>query len=70
MVSPRWEGTTIDWWTVKGGGATSSMGGPYRLGRSFGQADVGTMSGGTYVLTGGLESGADVIFYRQHRERT
>jgi len=46
---------SIDWFSVDGGGGTSS-GGPYTLSGTIGQPDAGTMSGGTYSLTGGFWS--------------
>lgn len=51
-------GYSLDWWTVDGGGATSSAGGSYGLGGSIGQPDAGgTSSSGTYTLTGGFWGG-------------
>ena len=50
-------GYTLDWWTVDGGGATSSAGGSYSLGGTIGQPDAGTSSGGTYTLSGGFWGG-------------
>jgi len=46
---------SIDWFTVDGGGGTSS-GGPYTLSGTIGQPDAGVMSGGNYTLTGGFWS--------------
>lgn len=43
----------ITWWTVDGGGGTSS-GGSYTLSGTIGQPDAGVLSGGTYSLTGGF----------------
>ena len=50
-------GYTLDWWTVDGGGATSSAGGSYSLGGTIGQPDAGTSTGGTYTLSGGFWGG-------------
>jgi hypothetical protein len=50
-------GYSLDWWTVDGGGTTSSTGGNYSLGGSIGQPDAGTSSGGTYTLDGGFWGG-------------
>jgi hypothetical protein len=50
-------GYTMDWWTVDGGGATSSTGGSYSLGGTIGQPDAGTSAGGTYALSGGFWGG-------------
>jgi hypothetical protein len=48
----------LSWFTVAGGGGTST-GGVYSVSGTIGQADAGsTMSGGAYTLTGGFWSGA------------
>ena len=47
----------LSWWTVDGGGAMFSTGGPFELGGTIGQPDAQTapvMTGGGYVLTGGF----------------
>ena len=49
-------GYTLDWWTVDGGGDTST-GGSYSLGGTIGQPDAGTSMGGTYALSGGFWGG-------------
>lgn len=46
----------IDWFTIDGGGGTSS-GGSYTLSGTIGQADAGTLSGGNYTLRGGFWPG-------------
>jgi hypothetical protein len=51
-------GYSLDWWTVDGGGGSSSTGGSYSLGGSIGQPDAGTSSGGTYLLEGGFWGGS------------
>ena len=43
----------IDWYTIDGGGGTSTGGG-YSLTGSIGQSDAGTMSGGSFSLDGGF----------------
>jgi hypothetical protein len=43
----------LDWFTVDGGGGTST-GGMYSLSGTAGQADAGAMSGGTFTLWGGF----------------
>jgi hypothetical protein len=43
----------ITWWTVDGGGGTSTGGG-YTLSGTIGQPDAGVLSGGGYTLTGGF----------------
>src|SRR5829696_2437250 len=44
---------SIDWYTIDGGGGTSTGGG-YSLTGSVGQPDAGTMSGGSFSLDGGF----------------
>ena len=44
---------TIDWFTIDGGGGTST-GGTYTVSGTIGQPDAGRMSGGTYTLDGGF----------------
>jgi len=44
---------TIDWFTIDGGGG-SSTGGAYSLSGTIGQPDAGTMTGGNYALAGGF----------------
>ena len=46
---------SIDWFTIDGGGGTST-GGSYSLSGTIGQPDAGVMSGGNYSLTGGFWS--------------
>ena len=46
--------TSLDWWTVDGGGATFSSGGSTSLGGTIGQPDAATARGGTYTLEGGF----------------
>ena len=46
---------SIDWFTIDGGGGTSSGGG-YSLSGTIGQPDAGTMSGGSFTLVGGFWS--------------
>ena len=43
----------IDWFTIDGGGGTSS-GGQYTLSGTIGQPDAGELAGGNYVLEGGF----------------
>ena len=47
----------LSWWTVDGGGSTSSTGGGYDLGGTIGQPDVGMSSADGYSLVGGFWSG-------------
>jgi hypothetical protein len=44
---------TLDWWSVDGGGGTSS-GGAYTLSGTIGQVDAATARGGDYALAGGF----------------
>jgi hypothetical protein len=44
---------SIDWFTIDGGGGTST-GGVYSLSGTIGQPDAGTLSGGSYSLIGGF----------------
>lgn len=44
---------SIDWFTIDGGGGTST-GGAYSISGTIGQPDAGTMSGGSYSLAGGF----------------
>jgi hypothetical protein len=55
-------GYSIDWYTIDGGGG-SSTGGSYSLGGSIGQPDAGSLSGGSYQLNGGFWGGASIANY-------
>ena len=44
---------TIDWFTVDGGGGTST-GGVYSVSGTIGQPDVGKMRGGSFAIEGGF----------------
>jgi hypothetical protein len=46
---------SIDWYSIDGGGGTSS-GGAYTLTGTIGQPDAGKLSGGDFELTGGFMS--------------
>ena len=46
---------SIDWFSIDGGGGTST-GGVYSVSGSIGQPDAGTLSGGPYTLVGGFWS--------------
>ena len=59
MGAPRAEaqsggGYDLTWNTIDGGGVTFSTGGAYSLDGTIGQGDAGTLSGGSYTLTGGF----------------
>jgi hypothetical protein len=52
----------LSWWTVDGGGGTSSGNG-YTLNGTLGQPDAGTVaSGGGYTLAGGFWHGGVAVF--------
>lgn len=44
----------LTWFTIDGGGTTSSAGGGLALSGTIGQPDTGTLSGGVYTLKGGF----------------
>jgi hypothetical protein len=46
----------LHWNTIDGGGSTNAAGGTYELSATSGQPDAGTLSGGSYVLSGGFWS--------------
>ncbi len=48
---------TIDWYTIDGGGGTSS-GGTFELSGTIGQPDAGVMTGGSFELSGGFWTAA------------
>jgi hypothetical protein len=50
----------IDWYTIDGGGGTST-GGPYSLSGTIGQPDAGRLSGGNFVLDGGFWGGVFAV---------
>ena len=51
---------SVDWFTIDGGGGTST-GGAYSVSGTIGQPDAGQMSGGPYALAGGFWSLINVI---------
>jgi hypothetical protein len=57
LVGPavRAQEQAIDWWTLDGGGATST-GGIYAVTGTVGQPDAGTLEGETYTVVGGFWS--------------
>ena len=55
-------GYDLSWFTIDGGGATFSTGGSYSLSGTIGQADAGTLNGGTYTLAGGFWGGASINY--------
>lgn len=50
----------LDWFTVDGGGGTSS-GGAFSISGTIGQPDAGVLSGGGYTVEGGFWSGVSII---------
>src|SRR5689334_9102237 len=52
----RAQNYSIEWFTVDGGGGTST-GDNYTLSGTMGQPDAGTLSGGSYTLEGGFWPG-------------
>jgi hypothetical protein len=54
-------GYDLSWWTVDGGGSTST-GKSYTLNGTIGQPDAGTLSsGGVYTLTSGFWHGGVIV---------
>ena len=49
----RAQSFSIDWFTIDGGGGTST-GGVYSVSGTIGQPDAGKMSGGNYSIAGGF----------------
>ena len=49
-------GLSIPWWTVDGGGGTST-GGQFALSGTVGQPDVAVLAGDSYVLSSGFWNG-------------
>ncbi len=52
-ASMRAQNYSIDWFTIDGGGGTST-GGVYSVSGTIGQPDAGAMSGGEFSLAGGF----------------
>ena len=50
-------GYDLSWWTVDGGGGSSTAG-SYTLSGTAGQPDPSVLAGGSYTLTGGFWSAA------------
>lgn len=51
-------GFDLTWNTIDGGGGTST-GGNFEVSGTIGQAEAGTLSGGSYALVGGFWFGLD-----------
>ena len=58
--SARSQNFAINWFTIDGGGGTST-GGVFSVSGTIGQPDAGPMSGGVYSLVGGFWSGISLI---------
>ena len=56
LASALAQSYSIDWWTVDGGGGTST-GGVYMVSGTIGQPDAGVMSGGNFTVQGGFWPG-------------
>jgi hypothetical protein len=54
-VPLRGQNFAIDWFTIDGGGSTST-GGLYSVSGTIGQPDAGKMNGGTFAINGGFWS--------------
>jgi hypothetical protein len=52
-LSARAQNYSIDWFTIDGGGGTST-GGVYSVSGTIGQPDAGHMSGGNFTIDGGF----------------
>ena len=52
-LAARCQNYSIDWFTIDGGGGTST-GGVYSLSGTIGQPDAGRMTGASYALDGGF----------------
>lgn len=59
-TTARAQNYSIDWFTIDGGGGTST-GGVYSLSGTIGQPDAGVMTNGPYTLAGGFWSGVNVV---------
>ena len=53
VISVLAQSYSIDWFTIDGGGGTST-GGVYSVSGTIGQPDAGKMSGGNYSIDGGF----------------
>ena len=66
LLSLSWVGLaspgalSIPWYTVDGGGGTSTGGG-YTVSGTAGQPDAGLLTGGEYRLGGGFWGGGEVV---------
>src|SRR5947209_1245364 len=52
-ATARAQNYSIDWFTIDGGGGTST-GGVYAVSGTIGQPDAGHMSGGNFTIDGGF----------------
>ena len=56
----------LGWYTIDGGGTTSTGGDRYTISGTTGQPDAGRMSGGVYNLYGGFWQPADQGAYESY----
>jgi hypothetical protein len=54
LASAPGEEFDLSWHSIDGGGVIHSTGGDFELSGTIGQPDAGTMTGGTFELTGGF----------------
>jgi hypothetical protein len=60
-VAESGNGYDLSWWTVDGGGTTSSTAGGYSLSGTAGQPDAGVLEGVGYSLLGGFWRGGATV---------
>ena len=53
LTTARAQNYAIDWYTIDGGGGTST-GGVFSVSGTIGQPDAGVMSGGNFTVQGGF----------------
>jgi hypothetical protein len=63
MAQSQAAGYDLFWWTVDGGGTTSSTDNGYSLGGTAGQPDASVWSGSGYTLAGGFWRGTEVAYH-------
>jgi len=61
LATSAWAAYEINWYTIDGGGGTSSAG-LYTIRGTIGQPDAGTMTGGPYALAGGFWLGGTFCY--------
>ncbi len=53
LGGPLWAQPEVSWWTVDGGGQSSSAGG-FEVTGTIGQPDAGDLAGGSFAVSGGF----------------